>query len=150
MSHSEQFWSKLWSLCGLHCSWWHIADFLSGIVHNYKVGYYSWLYCVLFLTYRYCKGARGSGFKLKEDQFGLDIRKIFARETLALVTQKSGGCSIPENTEGQVGWLWAAWLSWRCPCSLQEGWTVWPLKVPSTANHPIILWLHMIFTCFWI
>ena len=30
-------------------------------------------------------------------------------------------------------------LSWRCPCSLQEGWTRWPLKVPSNPNCSVIL-----------
>jgi len=36
--------------------------------------------------------------------------------------------------------LWATWPSWRCPCSLQRGWTKWPLKVPSKPNYSMILW----------
>ena len=40
------------------------------------------------------------------------------------------------------GWtgLWATWSSWRCPCSLQEGWTRRTLKFPSNPNHYMILW----------
>jgi len=40
------------------------------------------------------------------------------------------------------GWtgLWAAWLSWRCPCSLQRSCTWWLVKVPSNANHSMVLW----------
>ena len=39
------------------------------------------------------------------------------------------------------GWtgLWATCSSWRCPCSLQGGWTRWPLKVPSNPNYSMIL-----------
>ena len=37
--------------------------------------------------------------------------------------------------------LWATWSSWRCPCSLKEGWARWPLKVPSNPKHSMILWL---------
>lgn len=38
------------------------------------------------------------------------------------------------------GWmgLWAIWSSWKCPCSLQEAWTRWPFKVPSSRSN---LWL---------
>ena len=35
--------------------------------------------------------------------------------------------------------LWETWSSGRCPCSLQAGWTRWPLKVPSNPNHSMIL-----------
>ena len=40
------------------------------------------------------------------------------------------------------GWmgLWKTWLSWRCPYSLQGGWTRWSLKVPSNTNYCEILW----------
>lgn len=34
--------------------------------------------------------------------------------------------------------LWANWSSWRCPCSLQRGWTKWPLKVPFNPNYSLI------------
>ena len=39
------------------------------------------------------------------------------------------------------GWtgLWATWSSWRCPCSLQRCWARWPLKVPSSPKHSMIL-----------
>jgi len=42
------------------------------------------------------------------------------------------------------GWtrLWATWSSWRCPCSLQDGRTRWPLKVPSNPKYSVILWLY--------
>jgi len=39
------------------------------------------------------------------------------------------------------GWtgLWATWTSCRCPCSLQESWTRWPLKVLSKTKTSMIL-----------
>ena len=44
--------------------------------------------------------------------------------------------------------LWAAWSSCRCPCSLQESWTRWPLRVPSNSNDSVILWLeHTVCYC---
>ena len=38
----------------------------------------------------------------------------------------------------------AAWSSCRCPCSLQEIWSRWALKVSSNSNDSIILWLWIL------
>ena len=50
----------------------------------------------------------------------------------------------PPWKHSRPGWtgLWATWSSWRCPCSLQGGWTRWPLKVPSNPNYSMILWFY--------
>lgn len=61
-------------------------------------------------------------------------------EILEEVAKGGGGCLIPGNMQGQVGLgLWASWSSW-CSCSLQGGWTGWPVKVPSSPNYSMILW----------
>lgn len=39
--------------------------------------------------------------------------------------------------------LWETWVTWRCPCSLQGGWTRGSLKVPSTPNYFMILWFYV-------
>ena len=36
--------------------------------------------------------------------------------------------------------LWATWSSWRCPCSLQGGWSRWSCKVLSNPNYSMVLW----------
>ena len=41
--------------------------------------------------------------------------------------------------------LWATRSSQRHPCSLQSGWTRWPLKAPSNTNHSMMLWGKEIF-----
>ena len=43
----------------------------------------------------------GSGFKLKEGKFRLDVGKKFFTGTAA---QRSCGCPIPGCAQGQVGW----------------------------------------------
>ena len=42
------------------------------------------------------------------------------------------------------GWtgLWATWSRWRCPCSLQQCWTRWPLKVPFNPNNSMMFVFH--------
>ena len=53
--------------------------------------------------------------------------------------------SMPHPWEhSRPGWtgLWATRSGWRCPCSLQGGWARWPSKVPSSPNHPMILWFY--------
>ena len=35
--------------------------------------------------------------------------------------------------------LWAPWSSCRCPCSLQDSWTRWPLEVPSHSDDSMVL-----------
>ena len=49
-------------------------------------------------------------------------------------------------THSRSGWtgLWATWSTWRCPCSLQEGWARWPLSVPSKPNYPMIPWVIIV------
>lgn len=49
---------------------------------------------------------RVSGFKLKEAQFRLDLRKFFTiREVKQqLFDQRGNGCPIPGHTQGQDGW----------------------------------------------
>lgn len=44
-------------------------------------------------------------------------------------------------THPRSGWmgLWPTWSSRRCPCSLQGGWTRWPLKVPFNPNYSMNL-----------
>lgn len=37
--------------------------------------------------------------------------------------------------------FWAPWCNCRYPCSLQGGWTRWPIKVPPTQT---ILWFYVL------
>lgn len=49
---------------------------------------------------------RINGFKLKDEKFRLDIRKVFCDkggEALELVAQRGGGSSIPGDTKGRAG-----------------------------------------------
>lgn len=126
-----------------------IANFLSGIVQNYKAGYHSWLYCVILLTYRYCKGAGLLNWRMS-----IWIRHKEDFWKVIFFWWLNTGTACPERW-----WMLLPWKHWR------SGWralrnlfelkialliAVWPLKVLSNPNHSIILWLHMIFTYFWI
>lgn len=47
--------------------------------------------------------------------------------------------------ETQICGHWKAWSSWRCFCSLQEGWTRRALKVPFNPIDSVTLWLYFLF-----
>ena len=51
---------------------------------------------------------REKGFRLEEGRFRLDIKKLVlcskSSEALEQVAQRSGGCSIPGDIQGQAGW----------------------------------------------
>lgn len=51
---------------------------------------------------------RGKGFKLKESRFRLAIRKknIYSEdgEVLKQVAQRTYGCLVPEDVQGQITW----------------------------------------------
>jgi len=55
-----------------------------------------------------CKKTKCSGFQLKEGRFTLDGKEEFfyseSGETMEQVAQRGGGCPIPGNIKGQVGW----------------------------------------------
>lgn len=36
--------------------------------------------------------------------------------------------------------LWATWSIWRCPCSLKDNYSRWPLMVPSNSENSMVLW----------
>lgn len=84
---------------------------------------------------------RGTSITLKEDWFWCDMRKnYFYKEggkTLAQVAWRSCECPTPGNIQGWTG-VWAAWCSWRHPCSLQSGWTGWLLKVSPNPDYSVI------------
>lgn len=82
---------------------------------------------------------KGNGFKLKEPQFRLDVKRFLQRAVkLAQVLQRDSRCPVPGNIQGQVG-----------QGSEQPGLvggvpehhrTRWHLKVPSNPSHSMILW----------
>ena len=86
----------------------------------------------------------GNGFKLKNGRFRWDIRKNFLRwewwDTGTGYPEKLW--MPPPRKCSRLGWvrLWETWSSRRFPCSWQEDWTRWPLKVPSNSNYSVILW----------
>ena len=95
----------------------------------------------LFIRVCYNK-TRGNGLKLKEGRFRLDIRKKFFMVSVVEHWHRllSEVVDAPSLETFKVRELWATWSSWRCPCSLQGGWTRWPLKAPSNLNYSMILY----------
>jgi len=97
----------------------------------------------VFFSRACCDRARGNGFELKEGRFRLDLRNTFfyseGGETLAQVTQRGGQCPIPGNIQGQSGRALSNLVWWKMLLLMAEGWTRWPLKVPSNPNHSVIL-----------
>ncbi|GAB0188207.1 hypothetical protein GRJ2_001286000 [Grus japonensis] len=70
---------------------------------------------------------RGSGFKLKEGRFRLDIKKKFFTVEMKYYT----GTGCPQKLWMPPPWkcsrpgrmrLWATWSSGGCPCPWQRGW----------------------------
>lgn len=60
-------------------------------------------------------------------------------KTLGQVAQTHGRCPWKHYRSGWTG-LWATWSGWRWSCSLQGGWIVWSLKVPSDPKYSTTLW----------
>lgn len=64
------------------------------------------------------------------------------RPCWCLLWQLSPGALLHPWKHSQPGWmrLWAMWSSWRCSCSLQEGWNILlgHVKIPSNPNQPIL------------
>ena len=93
---------------------------------------------------------RGSGFRLKEGRFRLDVMKrLFCDKgsvALAQAAQRGDGCPIPADNQGQAGQGSEHLISCRCPhlCPhlLQGSWIRRPLRVPSSLNNPVIPLFH--------
>lgn len=51
-----------------------------------------------------------------------------------------GSLSLVDPSLFAVSLYLMTWSGWRCPCSLKESRTTWPLKVPSNSNYSMILY----------
>jgi len=90
---------------------------------------------------------KGNGFKLKEGRLRLDIKNILQWEWWGTGTScaEMWGMTCPWRLSRQ-GWIrsLATWSSFGYPCSLQESWTRWPLKVPSNSKNSAILHFYLV------
>ena len=61
-------------------------------------------------------------------------------EALAHVAQRGGECPILGDVQGvRLDGALSTWWRCRCPCSLQDSWTRWPLRIPSNSNDSVLL-----------
>lgn len=81
---------------------------------------------------------KGNGFKLKEPQFRLDVKRFLQRAVkLAQVLQRDSRCPVPGNIQGQVGQgSEQPGLAGGVP---EHHRTRWHLKVPSNPSYSMIL-----------
>jgi len=59
-------------------------------------------------------------------------------ETLEWVAQRGGRCPIPGNIQGQAGQR--SLIQLEMSLLTAGGWAGWPLKVPSSPKHSMVLW----------
>ena len=93
-----------------------------------------------------CDWEKGSGFKLKESRFRLDIRKKFFFFTVMVVRhwhrvpREAADAASLDTFRVRLDRTLSAWCSYRCPCLLQGSWNRWPLRVPSSSRVSMIFW----------
>ena len=67
----------------------------------------------------------------------MDIRRKFFKQWVMMhwnrLPKEAVGAPSLEALRVRLEGALSTGLSCRCPCSLQEGWTQWPLKVPSNS-----------------
>ena len=96
----------------------------------------------------FCVRTRGNGFKPKEGRFRLDIRKKsfivrVVRHWNRLPWDAVDALSL-EAFKARLDHALGNPCSCARPCSLQNSWTRWLLKVPFNSNKSMILWLELL------